>query len=154
MLIGQVLCLLGYASNEYKFEAPFMSTAVKPVKKRTEEKIKFDKKKIADQKKDEGKKEVNAVKDAMMASNAAKRRVVLGASFLQGNRHAEDADPIITMKNDDDYKKFLASDTLFTHPFMLTGSAVVSAVVNDKENAGKWLSMWHCLWYSIGACHV
>ena len=72
-----------------------------------------------------------------------KRRIVVGGSFLLGNRDADKAPEITTLNGDDDYKKFLESKDAFQEPFILVGSATVAEVTNNKDGAGKWMALWH-----------
>ena len=123
-----------------------MSTAAKPVKKLNDEKIRADKKKQADQKKLEDKNAASTAKDALQTSQALKRRVVTGGSFLLGNDELDKAPAIATLTSDAEYSKFLNStDSLnpLMEPFMLTGSSIVAEVTKNKDNAGKWLGLWH-----------
>ena len=127
-----------------------MSTAVKPVKKRNDDKLKADKKREHDEKKESDKKQVGAVKSALQVSQAQKRKMVTGQGFLAGNAVAEGCLVIETCNGDEEYSKWLGTDTSsFANPILVNGSKTVAGVVEAKDGpdkAGHWISLWHVPW--------
>ena len=127
-----------------------MSTAHKPVKKLSDDKIRADRKRQADQKKLEDKNAASTVKQEAQTVQAHKRRIVVGESLLLGNDQLDKAPAISTINGDDEYKKFLESKDVFQHPFMLTGSATVTEVLSNTDGASKWMSLWHLCGILLG----
>ena len=124
-----------------------MSTAIKPVKKRTDENIKAGKKLEADRTKKAEQDKLTAERVDSHAANSLRRKLLATPRLLEGNAVADGAPHIETITGDEEASKFIVAQTFaYEKPFIVTKSAkAVEIAANNTEadKCGYWLKKWH-----------
>ena len=129
----------------YYWGVAIMSSSMKPVKKRNDEKAAVARKQQEAKQKGELKQKMESEKADTAGRMSLKRKVVTSKTFLLGNSVADQAPVVATMENDEEMSKFTSKFT-YSQPLLLTNSDTIKSVVDmktDKDTAGFWLAKWH-----------
>ena len=120
-----------------------MSTAMKPVKKLNDDKMKADKKEQTDKDKALQQEKSNEQKQHSAARASLKRGLVTNKVFLHGNRDADAAPQIDTLNTEDELKEYAD----FSKPVAFVSPSAQTILEDQKddqkaETAGFWMAKW------------
>lgn len=132
------------------------STAIKPVKKRNDEKSKIRKREQIGVAKAQAQEKQQSQQQDTKSREALKRKLAnVKGHWLVGNAAAEKATPVLQFSGDVELQKMISSKggSVYEEVFMVEKLDSLSKLIEDKDGSDKpgcWIHKWHLSGFSSG----